>query len=163
MKMASGRRAPMSSEPTNPEPTNPEPTNPEPTNPESASSGSVGAGKGVAKQVLQLLAAGRAGFLAAGRRTQMALTGGVLFLAAGVYLISGDADDIAMGTTFEVRRGPFEVVVLEGGNVEAVQSQQIRSLIKGREGVKILEIVEEGYRVTREDVGQGLVLVELDS
>ena len=153
----------MSSEPTNPEPTNPEPTNPEPTNPESASSGSVGAGKGVAKQVLQLLAAGRAGFLAAGRRTQMALTGGVLFLAAGVYLISGDADDIAMGTTFEVRRGPFEVVVLEGGNVEAVQSQQIRSLIKGREGVKILEIVEEGYRVTREDVGQGLVLVELDS
>lgn len=140
-----------------------EPTNPEPTNPESASSESVGAGKGVAKQVLQLLAAGRAGFLAAGRRTQMALTGGVLLLAAGVYLISGDADDIAMGTTFEVRRGPFEVVVLEGGNVEAVQSQQIRSLIKGREGVKILEIVEEGYRVTREDVGQGLVLVELDS
>lgn len=138
--------------------TNLEPTNSEPMNAEAAS-----AGKGAAQQALHLLATGRARFLAAGRRTQVAVVGGVLLVAAGVFLTGGDGGTVAMGTTFEVRRGPFEVVVLEGGNVEAVQSQQIRSLIKGRDGVKILEIVEEGYRVTREDVGQGLVLVELDS
>ncbi|MED5528742.1 MAG: HlyD family efflux transporter periplasmic adaptor subunit, partial [Pseudomonadota bacterium] len=38
----------------------------------------------------------------------------------------------------------------------------IRSRIKGREGVKILNIVEEGYQVSPEDVGAGLILVELD-
>jgi hypothetical protein len=43
-----------------------------------------------------------------------------------------------------------------------MQSQEIRSRVKGREGVKILNIVEEGYRVTTEDVAAGMILVELD-
>lgn len=119
--------------------------------------------KGVVQQIRQRLVTGRTKCLAAGRRTQAAVVGGVILVAASIFLTGGEAGNIAVGTTFEVRRGPFEVVVLEGGNIEALQSQQIRSLIKGRDGIKILEIVEEGYRVTREDVGQGLVLVELDS
>ena len=134
----------MSSEPTNSEPTNAEPT-------------------GAVQHMGKWLATGRVRFLAAGRRTQAAVVGGVLLVVGGILLTGDEASNGVVGTTFEVRRGPFEVVVLEGGNVEAVQSQQIRSLVKGRDGVKILEIVEEGYRVTREDVGQGLVLVELDS
>ncbi|HBX99351.1 MAG TPA: hypothetical protein DEG93_03225, partial [Gammaproteobacteria bacterium] len=55
-----------------------------------------------------------------------------------------------------------EITVLEGGALEALQSQEIRSRIKGREGVKILNIVEEGYQVSPEDVDAGLILVELD-
>ncbi len=51
----------------------------------------------------------------------------------------------------------------KGGALEATQSQELRSQIKGREGVKILSIVEEGYRVTPQDVESGLVLVELDT
>jgi HlyD family secretion protein len=53
--------------------------------------------------------------------------------------------------------------VLEGGALEALNSQEIRSRVKGREGVKILNIVEEGYRITPEDVLAKLVLVELDT
>ncbi|MDO7671885.1 MAG: hypothetical protein MUQ42_00550, partial [OM182 bacterium] len=45
----------------------------------------------------------------------------------------------------------------------ATQSQELRSQIKGREGVKILSIVEEGYRVSPQDVDSGLILVELDT
>lgn len=118
--------------------------------------------KGATHQLRQALETGRAKFVASSRRTRVIIVG-VVVVVAGILLTGEETENIALGTTFEVRRGPFEVLVLEGGNVEALQSQQIRSLIKGREGVKILEIVEEGYRVTREDVGQGLVLVELDS
>jgi len=65
--------------------------------------------------------------------------------------------------TFEVRRGNLDITVLEGGTLEALQSQEIRSEVKGREGVKILRIVEEGYRISQEDVDSGLILVELDT
>ena len=64
---------------------------------------------------------------------------------------------------FEARRGNLDITVLEGGSLEALQSQEIRSRVKGREGVKILSIVEEGYRVTPEDVTAGKILVELDT
>lgn len=107
---------------------------------------------------------GRTRFLAASHQVQAAVvvgTGIVLF--GGISLLGGSDEVIGAGTTFEVRRGPFDVVVLEGGNVESLQSQQIRSTVKGRDGTKILEIVEEGYRVTAEDVAAGKILVELDS
>ena len=65
--------------------------------------------------------------------------------------------------TVEVRRGNLPVTVVEGGNVEALESQRIRSEIEGYQGTKILSIVEEGYLVTDEDVDQGKLLVELDS
>ncbi|MDT8428871.1 MAG: efflux RND transporter periplasmic adaptor subunit [Pseudomonadales bacterium] len=110
------------------------------------------------------LEAGRTWYLAASRNVQL----GVLAAAgaAGLLLLSlltGSGGESATGVSFDVRRGSFEVIVREGGNIEALQSQQIRSSIRGRDGTKILAIVEEGYRVTAEDVAAGKVLVELDS
>ena len=85
----------------------------------------------------------------------------VLSGGSGYWFLDGanSADD--SGTTFAVRRGPLEITVLEGGSIEAKESQQIKSEVQGQ--VKILSIVEEGYMLTPEDVENGLVLVELDS
>ena len=66
-------------------------------------------------------------------------------------------------TTFMARRGPLVVSVLEGGTIQAMESQVIRSEVEGRDGTAILHIIEEGYQVTEQDVADGLVLVELDS
>ena len=101
-------------------------------------------------------------FLTAKKSTQYAIgSAGVLVLALLFTVVGGDAN-VESSITFEARRGGLEITVLEGGSLEALQSQEIRSRIKGREGVKILNIVEEGYQVTPEDVDAGLVLVELD-
>ncbi len=64
--------------------------------------------------------------------------------------------------TFAVKRGPLAISVLEGGSIEAQQSLEVRSEVKGS-STKILKIVEEGYQVTEEDVTNGKVLIELDS
>lgn len=66
--------------------------------------------------------------------------------------------------TFTAQRGPLEITVLEGGSLQALESQEIKCEVRvGYQGTKILKIVEEGYLVTEEDVQQGKVLVELDS
>lgn len=68
--------------------------------------------------------------------------------------------------TFEVRRGPLAITVLEGGNIHALNSHEFRSEIKTSSssgGTKILSLIDEGYQVTDEDVKNGLILVELDS
>ena len=101
-------------------------------------------------------------FLTAKKSTQYAIgSAGVLVLAL-LFTAGGSDDSFESSITFEARRGGLDITVLEGGSLEALQSQEIRSRIKGREGVKILNIVEEGYQVTPEDVDAGLVLVELD-
>ena len=111
----------------------------------------------------QKLLAIKARFLALNKGAQAAVAGaGVLALVLLISLgSSGDAGNESL--TFTARRGDLDITVLEGGALEALQSQEIRSLVKGREGVKILSIVEEGYRVTDEDVEQGKILVELDT
>ncbi len=76
------------------------------------------------------------------------------------YFFSGKEDPFS-GTTFMVKRGPMEITVLEGGSIEALESQEIKSEVQGE--TKILSIVEEGYIVTQEDIDQGKVLVSLDS
>ena len=76
----------------------------------------------------------------------------------------GGSDDVRReATLFTVQRGDLAISVLEGGNLQAIESQEIRSEMKGHQGVKILEIVEEGYVVTEEDIASGKILVELDS
>lgn len=105
----------------------------------------------------------KARYLAASKTTQYTIAGG-----SGVALLllliafTGGSSNVESTITFEARRGDLEITVLEGGALEALQSQEIRSRIKGREGVKILNIVEEGYQVTPEDVEARLILVELD-
>lgn len=102
-------------------------------------------------------------FLAAGKSTQYAIGGGAaVFMLLLFTLIGGSSDNGAGRITFAARSGQLDITVLEGGSLEALQSQEIRSRVKGREGVKILNIVEEGYRVTPADVAAGMILVELD-
>lgn len=103
-------------------------------------------------------------FLAAKKSTQYAITGSAAVLVLLVFSMGGNSNDLGSGSiTFQTRRGNLDITVLEGGSLEALQSQEIRSRVKGREGVKILNIVEEGYRVTPEDVTAGKILVELDT
>jgi len=107
----------------------------------------------------------KAGGVAALLRRPPVLIGGALLLVAlaGYLYVSKGPADIAAGTTFIAKRGDLDVIVVEGGAVQALESQEIVSPIKGNQGVKILSLVEEGYRVTPEDVAAGKVLVELDS
>ena len=53
--------------------------------------------------------------------------------------------------------------MLQGGGVESEEKGEIKCEVEGRDGVKILKIVEEGYQVTEDDVKAKKVLVELDS
>ncbi len=63
---------------------------------------------------------------------------------------------------FQVQRGDLVIDVLEGGNIQALESLEVRNKVKASGGVKILEIVDEGYEVTEEDVKNKKVLVRLD-
>ncbi len=117
----------------------------------------------IPQPVQESAAAMRSRFLAASKPVQYTVSGaaGVLVLLV-LFSFGGNSSDFESSITFQARRGDLDITVLEGGSLEAMQSQEIRSRIKGREGVKILNIVEEGYQVTPADVDDGLILVELD-
>lgn len=103
-------------------------------------------------------------FMAAGERTRYAIVaGGGVFVLVLVIVGGNLGGPNSTGVTFTARKGNLDITVLEGGAMEALQSQEVRSEVRGREGAKILSIVEEGYRVTPEDVAAGLILVELDT
>lgn len=61
-----------------------------------------------------------------------------------------------------VQKGNLVIDVLEGGNIQALNFLEFRNEVKTANGVKILEIINEGYFVTDEDVAKGKVLVRLD-
>jgi multidrug resistance efflux pump len=65
---------------------------------------------------------------------------------------------------FAARHGPLDITVLQGGSLQALDSQEIKCEVRaGNQGAKILKIVEEGYYVTEDDLKTNKVLVELDS
>ena len=89
----------------------------------------------------------------------------VISLAAGGWWWwqRGRSSD-SRAATFAARRGPLDITVLEGGSLQALESQEIKCEVRvGYQGTKILKIVEEGYLVTEDDVKTNKVLVELDS
>ena len=90
---------------------------------------------------------------------------GILAIAVILFLVmrlgKGDGDESRL--SFSVTKGDLLITVTEGGSIEALKSQEIRSEVKGYQGTKILSIVDEGYQVTGEDVKNKKVLVELDS
>jgi HlyD family secretion protein len=92
------------------------------------------------------------------RRVAAAAVALVLLL----WLIARSGSAESTGTTFVARRGPLDITVLNGGSIEALESLQIRSEVRG-EPVKILKLVEEGYTVTEDDVRTNKLLAELDS
>jgi len=62
----------------------------------------------------------------------------------------------------DAQKGDLVIDVLEGGNIQALNFLEFRNDVKLPGGVKILEIIDEGYYVTEEDVKKGKVLVRLD-
>ena len=96
------------------------------------------------------------------RRRWVWRAAGLVVVGAGCYwYFHKTPEAVRGGTTFVARRGPLVISVLEGGSVDALESQDAKSEVQGQ--TKILSIVDEGYSVTQEDVDNGKVLVELDS
>jgi HlyD family secretion protein len=85
----------------------------------------------------------------------------LLFLVLLYRFFVGGDDSLQSATTYTARIAPMEVSVLEGGSIEALESQELKSEVRGT--TKILSIVEEGYTLTQEDVANNKILVELDS
>lgn len=84
-----------------------------------------------------------------------------LVVLGGVLFFMRDGEEKSGVVSYLVQRGPLRITVLEKGEMEALESQKIMSEVRGE--TKIISIVEEGYRVTEEDVKNKKVLVELDS
>lgn len=85
-----------------------------------------------------------------------------LLAAAGLWLAFRPAKAADENLIVSAKRGPLDIKVLVGGSIEALESHEIVSEVRG-EPIKILRIVEEGYLVTDDDVKTNKVLVELDS
>ena len=82
----------------------------------------------------------------------------------GWWLLRGGVGTATHAPTFAARRGTLDINVLEGGSLQALESQEVKCEVRvGYQGTKILRIVEEGYYVTEEDVRTNKILVELDS
>lgn len=96
-------------------------------------------------------------------RSPWRIAGIAVLILILIWWFRGGSSASEEGTAFAARRGPLKISVLEGGSVEALASQEIRSQVRGYQGTKILSIVEEGYLVTEEDIKNGKVLVELDN
>lgn len=87
-----------------------------------------------------------------------------LLAAGGWWWFKGRHATSARAATFTAKRGPLDITVLEGGSLQALESQEIKCEVRvGYQGTKILKIVEEGYLVTEDDLKTNKVLVELDS
>ena len=63
--------------------------------------------------------------------------------------------------TYPVKKQDIVISVIEGGNLIALRSQQIINEVPGQR--TILEVVEEGTKITEEDIKKGKVLIKLDS
>lgn len=86
----------------------------------------------------------------------------LLLLGAGAWFVLKPARRASPSMTVTVKRGPLDIKVLSGGNVEALESQELKCEVRG-EQVKILKLIDEGYTITDEDVRTNRLLVELDS
>lgn len=84
----------------------------------------------------------------------------IIVVVAIVWALNRGEEPISSGTTFAARRGDLEITVTQGGSIEAEESQTIKNEVKGQ--TKIIQIVEEGYLVTEQDVADGKILVTLD-
>ncbi len=92
------------------------------------------------------------------------ITAGVLLALGAWWALRSGTSAGPAAPTFAARRGPLEINVLEGGSLQALESQEAKCEVRvGYQGTKILRIVEEGYLVSDADVTNGKVLVELDS
>lgn len=90
--------------------------------------------------------------------TILVLTGFVLALLPND---SNNPDNLYSGNVFRVKRDDLEVKVTQSGSIKAKDAVTIKSQVEG--STTILNIVPEGTMITKEDVENGRILVELDS
>jgi len=83
----------------------------------------------------------------------------VVIAVKGANPSGGSNDDMPVAVA---QQGGLTIDVLEGGNIQALNFLEFRNEVKLSAGVKILEIIDEGYFVTEEDVANEKVLVRLD-
>ena len=107
-----------------------------------------------------------AGKSAPARRFRWVLIFVVVAVGIGVFVFLRSMPGSSAGSnpkagTFVVRRGDLTIRVTEGGDIKALNSEDIKSEVEGR--TTIISIVDEGTYITPEDVNNGKVLVELDS
>lgn len=95
-------------------------------------------------------------------RWRLVAGGVVLVLLLGFALRSRGKNGNGESATFAARRGLLDITVLEGGSIQALESQEVKCEIHAI-ATKILKIVDEGYQVTEDDIKTNKVLVELDS
>jgi multidrug resistance efflux pump len=96
-------------------------------------------------------------------RWRLVVAAAIAAIAGFVWLHAGGKTS-GTAPTFTARRGPLDITVLEGGSLQALESQEIKCEVRvGYQGTKILKIVEEGSLVTEDDVKTNRVLCELDS
>lgn len=93
----------------------------------------------------------------------LVLIGVALLAFRGKLSSSGSSAGGDSEAVFAAQRGDLVIDVLEGGNIHAVESLEIRNEVKVNAGTKILKIIEEGYEITEDDVRDGKILVHLDA
>ncbi|HEO71290.1 MAG TPA: hypothetical protein ENN80_08505, partial [Candidatus Hydrogenedentes bacterium] len=87
----------------------------------------------------------------------LAVLGGVF-----THLRGQDKKAPVRSTTYVVRRGTLPITIVEGGSAESLAPHKVVCEVKGND-TKILFIVEEGYRITRKDIEDRLLLVQLNA
>ncbi|MBL7187639.1 MAG: efflux RND transporter periplasmic adaptor subunit [Phycisphaerae bacterium] len=85
----------------------------------------------------------------------------VAILSGAYYYFGSGGNSRTRAATVAVQRGTLPIRIKTGGSALSMRSRRVRSEVEGT--VKILSIIEEGYRVTRQDIQNKLVLVEFDS
>lgn len=97
-----------------------------------------------------------------GKSNKGIIIAGVSALAlVGWWSMSGGGAAAEKVPTFIVQRGPLEINVLQGGEIRALENNEVKSEIEIP--TKILSLIPEGYMITEEDVKDGKVLIELDN
>ncbi len=97
-----------------------------------------------------------------GKSSKGIIIAGVSVLAVvGWWSMSGGGTTAEKVPTRIVQRGPLEISVLQGGEIRALQNNEVKSEIEVP--TKILSLIPEGYMITEDDIKDGKVLVELDS
>ena len=79
---------------------------------------------------------------------------------SGWWGLSGGGAAAEKVPTRIVQRGPLEITVLQGGEIRALQNNEVKSEIEIP--TKLLSLIPEGYLITEEDIKDGKVLIELD-
>ena len=88
-------------------------------------------------------------------KKRLIVGGGVVAVALLILGISTSGDrsiSVDELPTASAQQGDLVIDVLEGGNIQALNYLEYRNEVKLSYGVKLLDVIDEGYFVTEEDV-----------